>query len=199
MKKISLFLVSLIFVSSNLFGQIKRDSVLVKTSIFTVMYSEKFEQPIWVRYTARPIKKVADRKGMDFYTEKEYHTSDNGDYVANVWDKGHMAPAAHFTDSKENLKQTFTYLNSALQHERLNRGEWRLLEAQERVWADTEILEVYIRAIFSDKSQRLPSGAVVPDGFYKEIRFTKSGKVMCFYFPNQPPTKKWTEYQQKCK
>lgn len=199
MKKISLFLVSLIFVSSNLFGQIKRDSVLVKTSIFTVMYSEKFEQPIWVRYTARPIKKVADRKGMDFYTEKEYHTSDNGDYVANVWDKGHMAPAAHFTDSKENLKQTFTYLNSALQHERLNRGEWRLLEAQERVWADTEILEVYIRAIFSDKSQRLPSGAVVPDGFYKEIRFTKSGKVMCFYFPNQPPTKKWPEYQQKCK
>lgn len=199
MKKISLFLVSLIFVSSNLFGQIKRDSVLVKTSIFTVMYSEKFEQPLWVRYTARPIKKVADRKGMDFYTEKVYHTSDNGDYVANVWDKGHMAPAAHFTDSKENLKQTFTYLNSTLQHEKLNRGEWRLLEAQERVWADTEILEVYIRAIFSDKSQRLPSGAVVPDGFYKEIRFTKSGKVMCFYFSNQPPTKKWPEYQQKCK
>jgi endonuclease G, mitochondrial len=199
MKKISLFLVSLIFVSSNLFGQIKRDSVLVKTSIFTVMYSEKLEQPLWVRYTARPIKKVADRKGLDFYTEKEYHTSDNGDYVANVWDKGHMAPAAHFTDSKENLKQTFTYLNSTLQHEKLNRGEWRLLEAQERVWADTEVLEVYIRAIFSEKSQKLPSGAVVPDGFWKEIRFTKSGKVMCFYFPNQPPTKKWPEYQQKCK
>jgi endonuclease G len=199
MKKISLFLVSLIFVSSNLFGQIKRDSVLVKTSIFTVMYSEKLEQPLWVRYTERPIKKVADRKGLDFYTEKQYHTSDNGDYVANVWDKGHMAPAAHFTDSKENLKQTFTYLNSTLQHEKLNRGEWRLLEAQERVWADTEVLEVYIRAIFSDKSQKLPSGAVVPDGFYKEIRFTKSGKVMCFYFPNQPPTKKWPEYQQKCK
>jgi DNA/RNA endonuclease G (NUC1) len=110
-----------------------------------------------------------------------------------------MAPAAHFTDSKENLKQTFTYLNSALQHERLNRGEWRLLEAQERVWADTEVLEVYIRVIFSEKSQKLPSGAVVPDGFYKEIRFTKSGKVMCFYFPNQPPTKKWPEYQQECK
>ena len=199
MKKISLFLVSLIFVSSNLFGQIKKDSVLVKTSIFTVMYSEKLEQPLWVRYTARPIKKVADRKGLDFYTEKEYHTSDNGDYVANVWDKGHMAPAAHFTDSKENLKQTFTYLNSTLQHEKLNRGEWRLLEAQERVWADTEVLEVYIRAIFSGKSQKLPSGAVIPDGFYKEIRFTKSGKVMCFYFPNQPPTKKWPEYQQKCK
>jgi endonuclease G len=198
MRKFNLFLVGLLLFTGTLFGQVKRDSVLVKTPIFTVMYSETLEQPLWVRYTARPIKKVADRKGLDFYTEKEYHTSDNGDYVANVWDKGHMAPAAHFTDSKENLKQTFTYLNSALQHERLNRGEWRLLEAQERVWADTEVLEVYIRAIFSEKSQKLPSGAVVPDGFYKEIRFTKSGKVMCFYFPNQPPTKKWPEYQTGC-
>lgn len=175
-----------------------RDSVLVKTAIFEVMYSETKEQPLWVKYTAKPIKKVADRKGLDFYTEKEYHTSDNNDYVANVWDKGHMAPAAHFTDSKENLKQTFTYLNSALQHERLNRGEWRLLEAQERVWADNEILEVYIRAVFSSNSQKLPSGAVVPDGFYKVIKFTKSNKTECYYFPNQAPTKKWSEYKISC-
>ena len=175
-----------------------RDSVLVKTAIFEVMYSETKEQPLWVKYTAKPIKKVADRKGLDFYTEKEYHTSDNNDYVANVWDKGHMAPAAHFTDSKENLKQTFTYLNSALQHERLNRGEWRLLEAQERVWADNEILEVYIRAVFSPNSQKLPSGAIVPDGFYKVIKFTKSNKTECYYFPNQAPTKKWSEYKISC-
>ena len=175
-----------------------RDSVLVKTAIFEVMYSETKEQPLWVKYTAKPIKKVADRKGLDFYTEKEYHTSDNNDYVANVWDKGHMAPAAHFTDSKENLKQTFTYLNSALQHERLNRGEWRLLEAQERVWADNEVLEVYIRAVFSSNSQKLPSGAIVPDGFYKVIKFTKSNKTECYYFPNQAPTKKWSEYKVNC-
>jgi DNA/RNA endonuclease G (NUC1) len=105
----------------------------------------------------------------------------------------------HFTDSKENLKQTFTYLNSALQHEKLNRGEWRLLEAQERVWADSEILEIYIKVVFSNKSEKLTTGGVVPDGFYKTIYFTKSGKTMCFYFPNQAPTKKWNEYQIKYK
>jgi len=197
-RKSTLLLLAFLLTLSSTYGQL-RDSVLVKTAIFEVMYSETKEQPLWVKYTAKPIKKVADRKGLDFYTEKEYHTSDNKDYVANIYDKGHMAPAAHFTDSKENLKQTFTYLNSALQNERLNRGEWRLLEAQERVWADTEVLEVYIRAVFSDKSIKLPSNATVPDAFYKVIKFTKSGKTMCFYFPNQPPTKKWTEYQVNCK
>lgn len=197
MKKL-LFTTSLLLLfSTNLYGQL-RDSVLVKTTIFEVMYSETKEQPLWIKYQARPIKKVADRKGMDFYTEKNYRTSDNFDYVNNVWDKGHMAPAAHFTDSKENLRQTFTYLNSALQHERLNRGEWRLLEEQERKWADNEVLNVYIRTIFSPTSQRLPTNAVVPDGFYKRIEFTKSNKVECYFFPNQPPTKKWTEHKVNC-
>lgn len=197
MKKLLFTAVLLLITSTNLYGQL-RDSVLVKTSIFEVMYSETKEQPLWVKYQARSIKKVADRKDMDFYTETDYKTSDNFDYVNNVWDKGHMAPAAHFTDSKENLLQTFTYLNSVLQHERLNRGEWRLLEEQERKWANSEILNVYIRTTFSSTSQRLPTNAVVPDGFYKRIEFTKSNKVECYFFPNQPPTKKWTEYKVNC-
>ena len=195
MKQIILFSV-LFFIHFVSYSQL-RDSVLVKTPIFTVMYSETLEQPLWVKYQAIPIKKVADRKGMDFYTEKEYHTSNNGDYVANVWDKGHMAPAAHFTDSKERLKGTFTYLNSALQHERLNRGEWRLLEAEERKWADIQPLEVHIKVVFSDKPKRVEGGAAIPDGFWKTIRFTKGDSTHIYYFPNGLPDKKWKEYRIK--
>ena len=195
MKQIILFSV-LFFIHFVSYSQL-RDSVLVKTPIFTVMYSETLEQPLWVKYQAIPIKKVADRKGMDFYTEKEYHTSDNGDYVANVWDKGHMAPAAHFTDSKERLKGTFTYLNSALQHERLNRGEWRLLEAEERKWADIQPLEVHIKVVFSHKPKRVEGGAAIPDGFWKTIRFTKGDSTHIYYFPNGLPDKKWREYRVK--
>jgi len=195
MKQIILFSV-LFFIHFVSYSQL-RDSVLVKTPIFTVMYSETLEQPLWVKYQAIPIKKVADRKGLDFYTEKEYHTSNNGDYVANVWDKGHMAPAAHFTDSKERLKGTFTYLNSALQHERLNRGEWRLLEAEERKWADIQPLEVHIKVVFSHKPKRVEGGAAIPDGFWKTIRFTKGDSIHIYYFPNEVPDKKWREYRIK--
>lgn len=195
MKKILLILLLLFFcITSSVFSQL-RDSVLVETAIFTVMYSETKEQPLWVTYTAKPIQKVADRKGMDFYKEEAYHTSDNGDYVANVWDKGHMAPAAHFTDSKENLRQTFTYLNSALQRDRLNRGEWRLLEAQERKWADQQPLNVKIRVVFDPTPQKVEGGASIPSGFWKTIYFTEGDSTHIYYFPNEVPNKKWWEYR----
>jgi len=193
MKKILFILLFLIpFISYS-----QRDSVLVEKGIFTVMYSETLQQPLWVKYQARPIKKVADRKGMDFYKEKEYITSDNDDYKGTVYDKGHMAPAAHFTDSKENLRGTFTYLNSALQRDRLNRGEWRLLEAEERKWADVQPLEVHIKVVFSDNPKRVEGGAAIPDGFWKTIRFTKGDSTHIYYFPNEVPDKKWREYRIK--
>jgi DNA/RNA endonuclease G (NUC1) len=107
MKKFNIVLLGLFLVSGLSFPQTKRDSVLVKTSIFTVMYSETKEQPLWVKYTARPIKKVADRKGLDFHTEEKYHTSDSKDYYKNVWDKGHMAPAAPFYRFKRKSKTNF--------------------------------------------------------------------------------------------
>jgi len=174
-----------------------RDSVLVKTSIFEVMYSETKEQPLWVKYTAKPIKKVADRKGMDFYKEKDYHTSDNNDYKGTVYDKGHMAPAAHFTDSKENLKQTFTYLNAALQRDRLNRTEWRLLEEQERKWADVQPLNVHIKVIFDQNPKKVEGGASIPSAFRKTIHFTKGDSTHVYFFPNEAPNKKWWEYKVK--
>ena len=195
MKKILLILLLFVFcITSSVFSQL-RDSVLVETAIFTVMYSETKEQPLWVTYTAKPIEKVADRKGMDFYKEEAYHTSDNGDYVANIWDKGHMAPAAHFTDSKENLTRTFTYLNSALQIDRLNRGEWRLLEAQERKWADQQPLNVKIRVVFNPTPQKVEGGASIPSGFWKTIYFTEGDSTHIYYFPNEVPNKKWWEYR----
>lgn len=178
-------------------SQERRDSVLVNTPIFTVMYSETLEQPLWVKYQAKPIKKVADRKGMDFYKEKGYITSDNNDYKGTYYDKGHMAPAAHFTDSKENLKQTFTYLNCALQRDRLNRGEWRLLESAERKWADVQPLDVHIKVVFSETPRRVDGGAAIPDGFKKTIHFTAGDSTHVYYFPNEVPNKKWQEYRIK--
>lgn len=195
MKRITLFSI-LFFTYFAAYSQL-RDSVLIKRDIFTVMYSETLEQPLWVKYRANPIKKVADRKGMDFYKEKEYITSDNGDYKGTPYDKGHMAPAAHFTDSKERLRETFSYLNSALQRDRLNRGEWRLLEAEERKWADVQPLEVHIKVEFDTQPKKVEGGASIPKGFTKTVRFTKGDSVHIYYFPNEVPDKKWREYRIK--
>ena len=176
------------FVKPNL-----RDLVEVETPIFKVWYSETKEQPVKLVYKSSNRPKNVDRGSMNFYTEDDYHTSDNKDYYRNVWDKGHLAPAATFSDSKENLKQTFSYLNCALQNQYLNRGQWRLLEEAERDWDDEQELEVTIDLEFSDSI--LPTGANIPSKFVKHINFTQSGEWKCYNFPNERPENDWEEYK----
>ena len=108
-----------------------RDSVQVKTTIYEIVYNEKLESPLKINYTVQCTNGTASRTGMDFYTDKSIHTSDAKDYVDNVYDKGHMAPAADFNCTKEMLYKTFSYVNCALQNQYLNRGVWTMLEVQE--------------------------------------------------------------------
>lgn len=178
------------------FGQL-RDSIYVKTDIYEVMYSEKLEQPLWVKYEVKCIDGKASRKGMDFYTEKTIHTSDAKDYVNNVYDKGHCAPAADFNCNREMLLKTFSYLNCTLQNERLNRVHWRLLEDYERLLAYTEgPVNVEIKITFDKNPSRVPGGAAIPTSFYKIIK-TKN-KTLKFFFKNEPPTKPtFVDYQIK--
>ena len=108
MKKLGLFLVGILTVGI-LWAQSLRTEVIVKNQVFQVSYNEVLEGPNWIVYHATNRPTNVNRGSMDFYTEKEIHTSDAADYKANIWDKGHMAPAAHFSDDMVNLKQTFSY------------------------------------------------------------------------------------------
>ena len=190
------FLISLILlIPLFVFGQL-RDSVLVKSPIFKVMYSETLQQPKWIEYHVECGEGDFSRKGLDFYVCDSVKTSDGGDYEGNVWDKGHLAPAADFNCNKDYLKMTFSYLNCVLQHEKLNRGAWRLLEAYERDLAKKYSVDVKIKMVYSKKSMVLKSGATVPDGFYKTIKYNKVVEV--YYFNNEPPvTNEYKKYKIK--
>ncbi len=187
-----IFLVLLLsFVCSFSIAQL-RDSVRVTNRVFDVVYSEKLEQPKWLVYYSINRPTNVSRSGLDFYTESGIKTSDGADYYANVWDKGHLAPAATFADSIHLMKQTFSYLNCILQHQDLNRGAWRLLEEHERQLSSTGTVKVSILMVYSASSIKLSSGATVPDGFYKYI--TVNGKTTIYYFKNERPAT--TDYKQ---
>jgi len=162
-----------------------RDSVYIKTSIFDVVYSEKLQQPKWIEYNVICSEGTISRKGLDFYPVKGVITSTSEDYENNIYDKGHLAPAADFNCNKEYLKQTFSYLNCALQHEKLNRGVWRLLEVHERELAKKYTVTVEIRANYSPKSLVLKTGATVPDSFTKTIMY--NNKHERYFFKNEEP------------
>ncbi len=195
MNKVFLFL-SLFFVSFT--NAQLRDSVRVTNRVFDVVYSEKLEQPKWLIYRSTNRITSVNRGSMDFYIEPNIKTSDATDYYANEWDKGHLAPAATFSDSLNLLKQTFSYLNCMLQQQDLNRGEWRILEEHERIWDNDETLTIKIELIFDATSKKLASGATIPSYIYKHIYFEKQKRWRCFKFPNQKPTLRWNQYEIIC-
>lgn len=194
MKK-TLFFLGLLLITLTTSAQ---DTVRVKNQVFEVLYSQKLEQPIWIKYRSINRPTNVNRGTMDFYTEKGIKTSDANDYLKNIYDKGHGAPAATFSDSMVNLKQTFSYLNCILQDQYLNRGEWRLLEEQERKWDDTDNLTVIIRVFFDNPVKRLPTNAAIPSHLQKHIYFEKQKKWKCFVFLNEKPKFKWSELEMLC-
>ena len=174
-----------------------RDSIYIKTDMFEIVYSEKLQQPKFIRYTVQCPNGSAPRTGMDFYTCDSILTSDDKDYVNNPYDKGHLAPAADFNCTKDLLFKTFTYLNCSLQQENLNRTTWRLLEVRERELAKTnKTVVVEIRCIYSKTSIVLPTGATVPDGYIKTIKY--GNKIEKYYFKNEKPlSTDFTKYKIK--
>ena len=158
----------------------------VETEIFKVVYDEGLEQPVRLEYRVKCPLGAASRSGLDFRKYDGVHTSDNDDYSNNVYDKGHLAPAAAFNCDREMVRSTFSYLNCALQHEGLNRGPWKELERFERDLAKLYTVDVVIEVIFEEKLDgynRVKGGAAIPSGFEKTIYF--DGNEYTFYFPNQ--------------
>jgi hypothetical protein len=194
MKKINIILLLLLFSTSNL----NEDIIFIEKKIYTVKYSQKLEQPLEITYRSINRKSKVKNKNLNFYLEKGVHTSNNADYHNNIYDKGHLVPAGSFSDNISNLRETYSFLNCSLQHQDLNRGEWRLVEEQERIWDNYEPLTVKIEVLFDENSVKLSSGATVPSGYVKHIYFENSKKHMCFYFKNEKPKLKWYKHKINC-
>ena len=193
MKKI-VILFSFLILSLVSFGQ----NVRIKNDVFEVLYSQSLEQPLVIKYRSTNRPTNVNRGAMDFYKEPTIKTSDADDYKANIYDKGHGAPAATFSDNMENLKQTFSYLNCIMQDKYLNRGEWRMLEEQIRKWDDTENITVLIKTFFDTPAKRVATGAAIPSHLQTHIYFEKQKKWKCYVFLNEKPKFHWDELEMVC-
>ncbi len=149
---------------------------IVEHEGFTLSYDEKYEQPIWVAYKLtkeRLENKVAKR--TDNFREDPNISSESAtlnDYKKSGYDRGHLAPAADFSYSKESMSSTFYLSNMSPQLPNFNRGIWKILEEQVRSWA-TQNNELFVVTgpIFQgkpkDKIGRNKVG--VPTHYYKVI------------------------------
>lgn len=179
-------LLKILAASALLFSLTGTEPKIIKRQYWQITYSEDLREPLRVEYEVLCNAKSSNyysRKGLEFYEEPGIKTSTSADYYKNVWDKGHMAPAADFNCDSIVLRQTFSYTNCALQHQDLNRGPWKELEAYEKELAINNKVTIIVETRFTVIT-RMPSGTAIPTHFQKTIYL--NGKPFKQYlFPNQ--------------
>lgn len=188
-----LSLTILLLLPLSLLGQTQQLDTVHLTH-YTVIYSQQYLQPVEVNYTVacpEPRKeKCPNNWSTKISNAHNITTSNNDDYYKNIWDRGHMAPKASIDCSCELTQETYTFLNCALQHEKLNRAPspWYQLEELERELASQgEAVHVTVNVIFSPDS--LPTrrnGPTIPTAFCKTV-ITPTDTTN-YYFPNSPPS-----------
>jgi endonuclease G len=169
---------------------------------FTLVMNEHTKQLIYSAYNIdqsrfRP-KVTGDGKrswrndkdiGKENQLDNKYYkdrTDVSGQVILNPYDRGHMVMrfnnmwGATNDESDQAGKATFIYANSSLQHENLNRDEWKALElniVRDFQHDANNKLAVFTGPIFGDLDRHINlsdrDSARVPSGFFKVICFRK--------------------------
>jgi len=174
-------------ISCTVISQENRADTLIHLKNYSVLYSQQYLQPIEVWYKVKcpyNVKKapdcsrnftkvIADSLGIN--TSKDKH------YKDTCWEKGHMASIETFDCSCEDVEETLTYLNCALQHNKLNGGLWLELENKEREEAKNNAVSVHIKVEFNNTTKIL-GDVLIPSGFYKTL--IMNGDSTNYYFQN---------------
>jgi len=116
----------------------KSSMQIVRHSAYTVSYNESYEHSNWVAYEllCDETIKVAERKD-NFRPDPKVltGTAEVSDYRRSGYDRGHLMPAADNSFSAKAMSESFYFSNMSPQEPGFNRGIWRILEEQVRVWA----------------------------------------------------------------
>ncbi|MCP4647278.1 MAG: DNA/RNA non-specific endonuclease [bacterium] len=174
---------------------------IIKHRAYTLKYSEKYEQAEWVAYrlTAEDLKQGVSRSD-DFRTDPKVSTGSATlkDYKRSGYDRGHLAPAADMKRSKITMSQSFFMSNMSPQKPGFNRGIWKNLEEQVRIWVfHNEELYIVTAGILKGNMLTIgPNKVALPEYYYKAILDYKEPqiKAIAFILPNRKSNKTLQAY-----
>ena len=159
---------------------------IIQRQAYTLAYNEAHEQANWVAYML--LKNQSNsrvERSNRFMVDPLVSTGSatNADYAKSGWDRGHLAPAADLSWSKEAMQSSFYYSNMSPQWPAFNRGIWKRLEEQVRDWSllyDT--LYVVTGPILSSNLPYIgPNKVSVPKAFFKALVAPNQKKELHFY------------------
>jgi endonuclease G len=170
----------------------KFNHAIVHHTAYDLMYNEQHEQADWVAYelTAQHTIKAVERSNK-FIEDPLVKTGSatNDDYAGSGYDRGHLAPAADMGWSQLTMDESFYFSNMSPQMPNLNRGLWKQLEEQVRLWAkEDSIVLVVTGPVLRDSLPSIgPNKVSIPNAYYKVIFDVvyPEIKAIAFVMPNQ--------------
>ena len=160
---------------------------------YTLSYNSDYRISNWVAYelTAKEATSQRAERSNKFVVDPDVKgaTAYNEDYTRTGYDRGHMAPAGDMKWSLKAMRESFYLSNICPQKPGLNRGVWKDLEEQVRLWAK-ENGRVWIACgpVISSDMRRLGKNRVgIPKSFYKVLCMEVNGKMegIGFLFENR--------------
>ena len=172
--------------------QVKQKEQVVKHEGYTVSYNSDYRIANWVAYelTAAEAKSKKTNRSNKFVPDPMVKgaSATNEDYTRTGYDRGHLAPAGDMKWSAKAMRESFYFSNICSQKPGLNRGIWKDLEEQCRLWAmDNRMLLIVTGPVISDDLKRMGKNKVaVPALFYKVICTIANNKPegIAFLFEN---------------
>ena len=108
------------------------------------------------------------------------------DYRRSGYDRGHLAPAADFSTSAEQMRESFYLSNIVPQVGEHNRGVWARLESHVRRLASTHgTVFVITGPVFDARPPRIGAGVAVPRALWKVVSDPARGRAVAWLIPNQ--------------
>lgn len=173
--------------------KVKRTEQVIRHEGYTVSYNSDYKIANWVAYelTATEAKSKKTERSNKFVPDPlvKGATATNEDYSRTGYDRGHLAPAGDMKWSAKAMRESFYLSNICPQKPALNRGIWKELEEQSRLWAtDYGSLWIATGPVMADDMKRMGKNRVgVPKAFYKVICYVSGNqyKAIAFLFENK--------------
>jgi endonuclease G len=164
---------------------------ILPSQAFTVGYSDKRGNPLWVVYKLKSVPANAPllKRPTHFTVDKRVDNQvSHDDYDKSGYDRGHMAPnyAISSLYGKQAQLETFVMTNITPQRPNLNRKLWQRLEEVEVKYFTqlAPMIWVTTGTVFDDKIETLKSAknVEIPDAFYKVYAMQNGGKTYLIAF-----------------
>ncbi len=172
---------------------VKRPEQIIRHEGYTVSYNSTYKIANWVAYELTPeeAKSKKEERSNKFVPDPDVKgaTALNEDYTRTGYDRGHLAPAGDMKWSAKAMRESFYFSNICPQAPGLNRGIWKTLEEQCRIWAihNGPLLIVTGPVITGDMKVIGKNRVGVPPSFYKVACFASEDGIhgIGFIFENR--------------